>query len=110
MERPSIPDVETEFVIIGAGVAVQSNKRFVVVGDQLEPLDSKGIYLARVDINFRFASPPWPKTYGTSTSTYSSSAVTTLQDGSIVLVGTADLEGIEKIIVIKTGPNGEMTF
>ena len=31
-------------------------------------------------------------------------------DGSIVIVGTADLEPIKKIVVIKTGPNGEMSF
>ena len=102
--------VPTNDVVVGRGVAVQSTSNYVIVGDVLVSQDNTEIYLVRADNNFRFDSPPWPKIYGTTTSTYSSSAVITLQDGSIVVVGTADLEPIKKIVVIKTGPNGEMSF
>ena len=96
--------------VIGKGIAVQADNTNVLVGDKIfSEVGHNEIHLSKVDNTNEIANP-WPKTYGTSTSEYSASAVTTLQDGSIVLVGTADLEDIWKIIVIKTGPNGEMSF
>ena len=94
----------------GKGVAVQADNKYVVVGDVSFSTGNREIYLARVGANFSFDSSDWPKTFGTSSSAYSSSAVIALSDGSIVIVGTADLEPIKKIVVIKTGPNGEMSF
>jgi hypothetical protein len=94
----------------GKGVAVIAENSYVIVGDiNFNAGLTSEIHLSKVD-NFRDIRDPWPKTYGTATSTYSASAVTTLADGSIIIVGTADLEPIKKIIVIKTGPNGEMSF
>lgn len=96
--------------VVGKGVSILAENNYVVVGDiSLTGGSTSEIHLSKVD-NFRDINGQWPKTYGTSTSTYTSSAVTTLQDGSIIIVGTADLEPIKKIIVIKTGPNGEMSF
>ena len=106
----NVPTNDPDDVVIGAGIAVQSDNKYIIVGDVSVPPDNTEIYLVRVDGGFRFDTPPWPKTYGTATSTYSASAVTTLADGSIIIVGTADLEPIRKIVVIKTGPNGEMSF
>jgi hypothetical protein len=94
----------------GNGVAVQKDNKYVVVGDVVFTAENREIYLARVNGNFTLDSPVWPKTFGTNTSAYTASAVTTLADGSIIVLGTADLEPIKKIIVIKTGPNGEMSF
>ena len=94
----------------GKGVAVQDDNKNIIVGDVSFSTDDREIYLARVGANFSSDSSDWPKIFGTSSSAYSSSAVITLLDGSIVIVGTADLEPIKKIIVIKTGPNGEMSF
>ena len=97
--------------VIGKGIAVQADNTNVLVGDLIDLADpgDNGIHLSKVDNTNEIANP-WPKTYGTATSTYSASAVITLPDGSIVVLGTADLEPIKKIIVIKTGPNGEMSF
>ena len=49
-------------------------------------------------------------TFGNESSAYSAKDVIVLADGSIVTLGTADLEPIRKIVVIKTGPNGETSF
>jgi len=95
---------------IGKGVAVQADNKYVVVGDIIFTTDHKEIYLGRTNSNPSLDLQTWPKTFGTSSSAYSASAVTTLADGSIIIVGTADLQPIKKIIVIKTGPNGEMSF
>ena len=85
--------------------------KFVLASDVIYTVNEHSeIYLARVGKNDRAIKSPWPKIYGTTASTYSASAVTVLTDGSIVTVGTADLQPIKKIIVIKTGPDGQMSF
>ncbi len=93
----------------GIGVALQNENSYIIVGTMEFSEIHSEIYLAGVNANFRVESP-WPQTFGTNTSTYTAGAVTVLADGSIVVVGTADLEGNSKVVVIKTGPNGEMTF
>lgn len=103
----TIPTLES---VAGKSVSVQADNKYVIVGDISFTLSHQEIYLARVSGNFTIESPPWPKTYGTLTSTYSVSAVTVLQDGSIVIAGTAELDPIKKIVLIKTGPDGQMSF
>jgi len=116
LQIPSIPEIGGTDKVNGAlvtvdgkGITVQDNNRFVIVGDATFTADHKEIYLARVNLN-HLVDDPWPKTFGTNTSTYSASSVITLQDGSIVVLGTADLEPIKKIVLIKTGPDGQMSF
>ena len=107
---PGGEDVSNSADVVGKGIAIQGPDKYVIVGDKIFTAGvHTEINLSRVD-NFRDIKSPWPKVFGTGSSTYSSSAVTTLQDGSIIIVGTADLQPIKKIIVIKTGPNGEMSF
>lgn len=95
--------------IEGKGISIQDGSSAVIVCDVELSGDHSEIYLAKLDRNLDIQSP-WPKVYGTITSAYSASTVTTLQDGSIVILGTADLEPIKKIVVIKTGPDGQMSF
>ena len=103
-------DIGNSEGVAGKGITVQSFGNQVIVGDSIDdPGVHTEIQLSRVD-QFGNINAPWPKNYGAVTSTYSSSAVITLQDGSIVIVGTADLQPIKKVLVIKTGPNGEMSF
>jgi hypothetical protein len=104
------PNIPAGNLLEGKGVAVQKDNEYVVVGDVVRTAENREIYLARLSNNFGLDSPDWPKTFGTNTSAYTVSAVTTIADGSIIVVGTADLEPIKKIIVIKTGPDGEMSF
>jgi len=103
-------EIRTGDDISGQAIAFQDVSNYVIVSNFLF---SNGInteiYLAKVD-NDRDIKPPWPKTYGTTTSTYEASSITTLEDGSIIVLGTADLDPIKKIILIKTGPNGQMSF
>jgi hypothetical protein len=104
------PEVGNSQNVSGKGIAIQSSGNYVLVGDFIiNPNVHTEIHLSKVD-NFRSIRDPWPKTFGTNTSTYSAGAVITLQDGSIVLVGTADLEPVKKIVLIKTGPDGQMSF
>lgn len=103
-------DIDGSTGITGKGITVQSTGNYVIVGDQIITTDEHTeVYLSRVETSLTI-KPPWPKTYGADQATYSSSAVITLQDGSIIVVGTADLKPVKKILVIKTGPNGEMSF
>jgi len=95
--------------VIGKGLSIQNPSRINLVGDVKFSIDHTEIFLAGMGKNLSINSP-WPKIYGATASTYSASAVTTLADGSIVVAGTADLQPIKKIIVIKTGPDGQMSF
>jgi hypothetical protein len=107
----SFNEITSDESIAGKGIAVQSDGKFVLASDVIYTIDEHSeIHLARVGLNDRKIKSPWPKIYGTTTSTYTAAAVTILSDGSIVTVGTADLEPIKKIIVIKTGPDGQMSF
>jgi hypothetical protein len=103
-------DIDGSTGVAGKGITVQTTGNYVIVGDETITTDvHTEVHLSRVDGSLAI-KPPWPKTFGAVTATYSSSAVITLQDGSIVIVGTADLQPVKKILVIKTGPNGEMSF
>ena len=102
-------EINTTESVAGKGVAVRTDGKIVLVGNIEISIDHTELYLARVD-QIRTIRSPWPKIYGTASSIYSASAVTVLTDGSIVIVGTADLQPIKKIIVIKTGPDGQMSF
>ncbi len=103
-------EIRTGDDISGKAVAFQDDTRYVIVADLLLNIDiNTEIYLAKVD-NDRDIKAPWPKTYGTTTSTYEASSITTLPDGSIIILGTADLDPIKKILLIKTGADGQMSF
>jgi hypothetical protein len=103
-------DIDGSTGVTGKGISVQTSGNYVIVGDETIITDVQTeIHLSRVGSDLAI-KPPWPKNYGTSSAIYSSSAVVTLADGSIVIVGTADFNPIKKIVVIKTGPNGEMSF
>jgi hypothetical protein len=103
-------DIDGSTGVAGKGITVQTSGNYVIVGDETIQTDvHTEVHLSRVDGSLSI-KPPWPKTYGAVTATYSASAVMTLQDGSIIIVGTADLQPVKKILVIKTGPNGEMSF
>ena len=80
-----------------------------MVGDINFTNDHSEIAIATIDAT-RNAKDGWPKSIGNSSSTYKAADVIVLSDGSIVTLGTADLEPIRKIVVIKSGPNGEMSF
>ena len=103
-------EIRTGDEVSGQAIAFQDATNYVIVSNLLINIGiHTEIYLAKVD-NDRDIKPPWPKTYGTITSTYEASSITTLQDGSIIILGTADLDPIKKIILIKTGPDGQMSF
>lgn len=103
--------VTTTEKVEGKGVAVQSDGQFILASDIIYTVDEYSeIHIARVGKNDRSIKSPWPKIFGTTAATYTACAVTVLTDGSIVTVGTADLQPIKKIIVIKTGPDGQMSF
>jgi hypothetical protein len=90
--------------VSAGGIDLVNNTTIVLAGDI-----TAEIFLAKVGTGLN-VNDPWPRTFGASGISYSSSAVKVLPDGSIVTLGTADLEPTKKIVLIKTGPNGEMSF
>lgn len=94
--------------IEGTGVTF-TGQRTYISGNQIFSTDiHEEALIAEVKANNVFS--PWPRHFGNSSSVYSTANLTVLQDGSIVMIGTADLQPIKKIMVVKTGPKGEMSF
>jgi hypothetical protein len=97
---------------IGKGIGIRNLNDISIASDQIfSPGVHSEVQITKLNTSLRPSNELDPRNFGTTTSTYTSSNIIVLQDdGSLIIVGTADLDPIKKILVIKTGPNGEMSF
>lgn len=109
VRRPAT--INTGITSIGKGIAIRNLNDITMVSDQIyNPGEQSDIQLAKLSADLRPSNAFDTRNFGTTTSTYTSANIVVLQNGSLVIIGTADLDPIKKILVIKTGPNGEMSF
>lgn len=76
---------------------------FVDVDDEI----NRSTILGLNGATFNFVD--WSKTFGVEGRNYANTVIID-RSGSVVTVGTLDLESQFKVVLIKTGPNGEMSF
>ena len=91
---------------IGKTLAFGPNANKVIATDRIISANRRQLYIASLGSDSN-VDPGWPVTYGSSTSAYSAADMIVLADGSIVTVATTLKNLVNKIALIKTGPNGE---
>ncbi len=106
---PFAREITSSEGVRGSGIALPNSDQYVLAGTKEFTNQRKEIYLDRYDF-FAGNTTRFPLTFGTNTAAYQGSAVVVLPDGAIVVSGTADLDPVKKIVIIKTGPDGEMSF
>lgn len=103
---------ETNFDTYARGIALKSATSKVIVADvgvidqTDEVVRSTATNVQALDANNNMN---WNREFGTLNRNYAGAVI--IDDrGSIVTVGTNDLESQFKVVLIKTGPNGQMSF
>lgn len=95
--------VSTNRNIKATSIAAASGGGYVMLGENIEN-NSSNIYIARLALD---GSVVWDHTFGSVDNNMPGTILET-EDGSIVLVGTIDLESQTKICLIKVTDKGEL--
>lgn len=105
-DDPRSGPIPTNTDIAGKSLVIPSPNKIILTGDIIFSNDHSEIYLGETNAN---KSVEWARTFGTL-SQYKAGGITIDANGSIIVVGSADLESQTKMILIKTGPDGKMSL
>jgi hypothetical protein len=95
--------VNTDLNITGASITEAQGGGFIVLGDVITPTGTD-IYMTKTTND---GADVWKRTFGFS-GLNSAGGVLQLEDGSIVFIGTINLDNQSKMCLIKTNKNGDL--